>query len=85
MMMKIGTRVVKITHGEDDAHHVGALGTVMEAREAAEPFYLVKWDGDPEHVTYAVMASQIMCHQELKRLFKYGPKLNKTGGFSDAA
>ena len=78
-LLKSGTRVVKITHGEDDAHPVGTLGTVLEAHPGDETVYLIKWDGDDPHVTYAVTADQIMAHQMLKRIFKHGPKLTKKG------
>ena len=75
LMLKAGTRIVKITHGDDDAHPVGTLGTVLQGWEAEEPFYLIRWDG--EDVDYAVMADQIEDHQALKRIFKYGQKLSK--------
>lgn len=78
-LIKTGTRVVKITYEDDDAHRIGTLGTVMEAKEAGEIVYLVRWDGDDSNVTYAVTAEQIMPQHALKRLFKYGPKLTKKG------
>ncbi len=78
-MLKPGTRIIKTTHADGDNHPVGTLGTVLEAWDCEEPFYLVHWDADEADVAGAVFATQVEDHQALKRVFKHGPKIYKKG------
>lgn len=75
-MLRNGTRVVKIARSENQTHNIGTLGSVIRKYDET-PRYVIKWDGDPLY--YIERADHIINHQGLKRIFKHGPKLTKSG------
>lgn len=71
-MFKIGTRVVRLDErGVPNA----VLGTILDTLENS-PLAFVEWDGGAVSI---ISVDRLIPHQQLKAMFKHGPKVNKKG------
>ena len=72
--MKRGDRVVKVMSGPGDFVPDNSLGTIEAV--LTPDLCSVAFDGREHYVV--CHASQLLPHQEAKRVFKHGPKLRKS-------